>query len=699
MLRPTLRQTIGLLLCGTSLLIAAVISIQSYLSSRRTLLLLSQAMIQQHAELVREEVHDLFTSVDSLAHLTLAIGGPSLDAPEATSAAESYFYHLLAAHPNLSKINYGDPSGAFVMVARQPDGRLRAKRITSPDPGPRRSVWRDWGPTGPAPGSVPLPVPDDPFDPRVRPWYIGALAHPGLHWTDAYVFHSDRQIGVTAALARRDPDAQDPSRGRLRGVLSIDVSLLDLSRYLRQIRIGQSGHAFLVDQEGHLVAGSDLHAGTTNGQLSRAADSRQAEVAALAAQPAFGESLLPGAQARTLRFACASKDCVATLVPLPVGPQRRWIIGVVALEDEFLIDAKRTQMYNLLAAVALGLLGLLLGLLVARLIARSLERLVFETARVQKLELDAAATPRTATRFREVDEVLQAFEGMKTGLRAFQKYVPTHLVRALLSQQREPALGGEVRELTLFFSDIRGFSTISETLHPMDLAQKLGRYLSAVTDQIHAQHGTVDKYIGDAVMAFWGAPLPVAEHARRGCLAALRCQRVIHALSESDPQQPLFYTRIGVHTAEVVVGNFGSAERFNYTVIGDGVNVANRLEGLNQAFGTEILISESTYALVRDHFDTRRLSQVTVRGRERPVWVYELLGVSGETAAERLHAARRYEDALTLHLQGQDAEAATLLQALLQDHPADQAAQRLLQQCQTRAQAASSAAPADPPAC
>jgi adenylate cyclase len=304
--------------------------------------------------------------------------------------------------------------------------------------------------------------------------------------------------------------------------------------------------------------------------------------------------------------------------------------------------------------------------------------LVEESARVQRLEIDSAPAQ---SRFREVDDVLRAFEGMKTGLRSFQKYVPVDLVRSLIDNQQDATLGGEPRTLTIFFSDIRGFTTISEDLDPATLATELAGYLSAVTNCINERRGTVDKYIGDAVMAFWGAPELVEDHAVQACHAALEAQ---HAIAErrGAGDRPDFYTRIGLHTAEVVVGNFGSDRRLNYTIIGDGVNLASRLEGVNKAFGTEILISEDTHALVGDHFETRRIGLVAVKGREKPCVTYELLGAKGGLDPDQLETVRLYESALDEFLARNWKDAIGLFIDVLELAPGDRAATTLMSQAQ-----------------
>lgn len=213
---------------------------------------------------------------------------------------------------------------------------------------------------------------------------------------------------------------------------------------------------------------------------------------------------------------------------------------------------------------------------------------------------------------------------------AFRHYVSPAIIDRIVEDPSQLQLGGEKRELTIFFSDIAGFTTISEKLEAKNLVALLNEYLSAVTDIILASGGTVDKYVGDAVVAFWNAPISVPDHAARGVQAALQIQE---ALAELRPKFEREYgvvvrTRIGLHSGPVSVGNFGSTARFNYTVIGDAANLASRLEGANKYFGTEIMVSARTKELAPEAATYRCIGALKVVGKTQGVAVYEPLAQS-----------------------------------------------------------------------
>jgi adenylate cyclase len=205
----------------------------------------------------------------------------------------------------------------------------------------------------------------------------------------------------------------------------------------------------------------------------------------------------------------------------------------------------------------------------------------------------------------------------------FGKYLSPKVVDQL--SDNPPELGGTDKELTVFFSDIRGFTTLSENMTPQELVNHLNVYLTAMTDLALDYGGTLDKYMGDAIMCFWGAPLPQAEHAVLACKCALKQMLVLEELNKGWPEAKHINIGIGLNTGIMTVGNMGSKMRMNYTLMGDHVNLGSRLEATNKEYGTRIIISEFTYAQVKDKFVVRELDNIRVKGKNKPVLIYELV--------------------------------------------------------------------------
>ena len=258
---------------------------------------------------------------------------------------------------------------------------------------------------------------------------------------------------------------------------------------------------------------------------------------------------------------------------------------------------------------------------------------------------------------------------------AFSYYVNPSVVTEMLKYPDKLKLGGDKRVMTVLFSDIRNFTTISERLEPEALVHLLNQYLTIMTDLVFKYDGLVDKYIGDAVMAVWGAPLIQPDHAILACRSSLEMMRALEGLREKwqaeDPNIPFIDIGIGLNSGPMVVGNMGSETRFDYTVMGDAVNLGSRLEGANKQYGTHIIIGEVTYAQVKEVFYCRELDSVAVKGKEKPVCIYELLGEIGQVPDETLRLARAFHQGLSAYKNRQWDQAHQIFSTIHSHYPQD----------------------------
>ena len=345
-----------------------------------------------------------------------------------------------------------------------------------------------------------------------------------------------------------------------------------------------------------------------------------------------------------------------------------WIVGIVVPESHYTRDLEVLRDRFLASYLGVTLFVLLVGGFVLARARGAFGRLAGAIGRMRGFDF---APLETRAPFREVAEVMDGVERAKTAMRALGKYVPIDLVRELYASNREPTLGGTSRELSMLFTDIRGFTTLAEGMPPEVLAPALGRYLAAMTEGIHSTGGTVDKFIGDGVMAFWNAPTLTFDHARRACEAVLACLEATEKLFASPEwlrTLPPLFTRFGLHVDTVLVGHFGAPERLSYTAMGDGVNLASRLEALGKQYGVATLASEAIVERAGEAFVFRLVDRVAVKGKTKGVRVYELLGRAG-FAGEKLAVARAYERALEAYFARDFARARALLAPLLADGP------------------------------
>ncbi len=265
----------------------------------------------------------------------------------------------------------------------------------------------------------------------------------------------------------------------------------------------------------------------------------------------------------------------------------------------------------------------------------------------------------------------------------FENFMDPKVVQEVLKEPDDVKLGGEEKEITVYFSDIEKFSTISEKLQPTELIELLNEYLSEMTDLILDHGGFLDKYIGDAIVAAFGAPLPQPDHAVRACLATIDNQKRLAELNEKFKAEGRLQikARIGLNSGTVLVGNVGSTNRLSYTVIGDEVNLGARLEAANKYYGTYTMISERTYELARDHIEVRELDLLRVVGKQKPVKVFELIDRKGQIQETQREVLDLYEDGLREYRKKEWQKAISLFQRALDKDPHDGPSLTYVERC------------------
>jgi adenylate cyclase len=280
--------------------------------------------------------------------------------------------------------------------------------------------------------------------------------------------------------------------------------------------------------------------------------------------------------------------------------------------------------------------------LAASAISAPLRRLTGEIEGLRNFDVKTA--PPERSRIAEIQDLAQALATSKSMLGAFAKYVPKNLVSQIVATGDEPRLGGERRPLTVFFSDVKDFTTISEQVAPERLMEFTSEYLEGLVNLILEHRGTVDKFVGDQVMAYWNAPTPNPEHAADGCRAILACRGWSNAQNERWAREgtPVLYTRFALHLGDAIVGNVGSSDRMDYTVVGATINLGSRIEGLNKVYGTQVLITQPVVAAVNGQFVHRPVDRVLPKGAVHPLDVHELIGALAEVDAKALERCKAW---------------------------------------------------------
>jgi len=496
-----------------------------------------------------------------------------------------------------------------------------------------------------------------------------------LHWSELDRSAAEHRVVVSVQKTIED------AAGNLLGVLRVAI----LTSELDQIARARSDPADSEDVERvalleterrsdavHLVARVDPsdRVVSMDDELRIVSDHPPPEIAALFASPIV-KGLDKQHPNRAGSFTVGGQPWLATLseIQLGEGGTEGWMVAVLVPEARYTAELVGFErMFSIAFGSTLALVLAIGGLTIAA-VRRGLGRVTSTTTRMRSFDFTPTAD---TSAIRDVDDVMQDLERAKTVVRAMGKYVPIDLVRRLYSTNRDPQLGGELADIALMFTDIEGFTPLSEKLPPDVLARRLGDYLEAMTTAIEKTGGTIDKYIGDAVMAMWGAPTPVDGHARRACRAALDCMVAARDLYESSAWKglPALVTRFGLHEAKVMVGHFGAPTRLSYTALGDGVNLAARLEPLCKQYGVVILVSEAIAVDAKDDFVFRRIDRVAVKGKTTGIEVYELLGAAGDDIPH-LPRARRYEEAFDAYLKRDFKNAIAVLEAQVDDPPSE----------------------------
>jgi len=577
---------------------------------------------------------------------------------------EFVFLSQLQSQPSISWVAFGWPNGDFFAAHKLGDLGLEMMEIAPVDGVIKRRV-----------DAYQVVVGDIQFEKRRfegtdyvvtdQEWYRKGIESDEPAWFEV----TAHPVGLRPSIAYAGPIDVYQKR---QGVLAVIIENTRLAQFLSQLSVGKTGAAFILGRDGTTIAAPDPDADEVNMQRS---DQPLLPIARGAIKQAGGMPDGDEKSARRVRFVGDGNAYAVALTPLTFPG---WTLATVIPEAEFLGPIE-TTIQRLLIGLAVLILaaGVLSAWLARRVIAKPLITVVDELGHVERFELDRVR--RHPSRLTELENLSNAIADMAAGLAAFRKYIPADLVKILVREGIEPHPGGSVRSLTVLFADIAGFTGLSERLGDR-IIPLLSSYLDTMSREVSAHGGTIDKFIGDAVMAFWGAPAANADHAVDACRAALACQRALTASGLADDQGRPLRIRIGINSGDMLVGNIGSEFRLNYTVIGDAVNVASRLEGANKEYGTDIIIGEETRRLVGDRVHVRELDRLMVYGREGGLAIYELIDVP-ESAAEPPGWIALYESGLTAYRARDFAGAMISFQRLLELRAQDQPARIMLERC------------------
>ncbi len=577
----------------------------------------------------------------------------------------------LKKNPFLSNIAVGMPDGTLVGAKRTLDGQLKVLRSY-----PGQDVLEESSTQDASTKRIPG------FKMVERPWYREALAKGGPGWTGIYQFPGNPpQLGTSAYQIIEDEERN------LLGVSLCDITLGPIDRFLRSLTLTENGRSFVIDASGVLIA-------TSRGKsLIEQQDGSLERVAAIECDdPIIRNTMeiifkqmgsLDSWPASGTRELTTDRGQVQLAWNPVKGSADINLISLIAIPTYDLIHevTDRTQ-FSALIFLILIIVTLPVVWRTAAGITRPVTELNKGMKQIARFEIESK--PGKPSRLTELHEMQERMEKMRHALASFEKYVPTRVVRSLLATDQVAKPGMEEATACVYFSDIVGFTSITEQLPTEDLVQVGSEYLESMTREIHLQDGLLDKFIGDAVMAFWIAEVDGTRVTHRACKAALESQRRLQQLRQdwSGRSLPELRARIGLHTGAVLVGNMGSQNRLNYTVLGDTVNLASRLEGLNRVYGTEIIVSSDIAEIVAEEMHCRILDAVAVKGRRQGGNIFELVCEMDRVTEEQLEIARDHREALQQYQIGEFGMAADAFQILNRKFPQDTPSKVMADRCE-----------------
>ncbi|QPF88484.1 adenylate/guanylate cyclase domain-containing protein [Bradyrhizobium commune] len=626
--RITLFATILTMFLCAALLVGAGVTIADYIQNRRNALSVASETFKEKIARINERRLAFFAAPFLIAQ---QLGDTPLlrDPRGSKDPILKMILSSLAINPQISAVYAGYENGNFFHVLSITDAeksfvermgasaatRFAVREIRS-DSGNRMETWRFLDGEGrqiAAPGDQAAT-----FDPRLRAWYRDARAQQErVVRTPPYLFAATDQIGMTLSRAFEG------------GAIGVDITLDRLMAYVRSVRSNDKQRFVGFDEQNRLLAHFDPD---RMFKVTISHEMRTVELATTAdlSDPVVREAMQVFKREGPYELAHLDVDgaeYLSTVVQQVGRDGTSFYVLYAAPFSDFVGPLAHAAARSILAALLVFILALPAIIYFAHSISKPLRRLSKEAELIQAFQL--ADPIQLGSRVREVNKLIKSMAGMKGAIREVTKFVPKALVRELVQRGGSLEVGGATRRVSILFSDIRDFTQFSGEMPAETLMIKLSEYFEELASLIIREGGTVDKYIGDAVFAFWNAPQSVPRYEHLACATALKCRVALRRLNARWTEQGMtaWQTRFGVHVGEAVLGNVGSSDRIDYTAIGNTVNIASRLEGLNKHYGTGILASGDIADVCSDQFLFRRVDRSQPKGAVRPLDVFELLGM------------------------------------------------------------------------
>lgn len=626
----------------------------------------TNVLLLERVENIKDEVQLTAEFIKGSIHSKAEIFGQDSDYVQ-------FLINILRTDRLLTAISIATPEGDLLNVANvhlesslhfysRPDEKLPEKseyivRTIHQQDSSSQEEWKYMDADGNFVASESIIPASDDF--RKNSWLLKMLKEPSLLWAYELLPRGVPKYEFKRAYSVTVSDVKKNSEGDVDFVLSVGVTLKNLSNFIAGQKIGKNGFAFILDDKGSIKAPLSNEDG--------AFESCQKPLIELGYQE-FKKN-----QKNDFTMKKNGVKYLFSIQDSGIFQADPWFIAIVVPFDDFFGEMVKAQRITRLMSLIIAIVCAVVIYFCVRHISKPIVRMVAEVDKIR--DFDFSEQSRLPSHIKEIFDLECSIDAMRSALHSFGRYIPKEIVRTLVKFGRDVSLGGERAELTIMFSDIENFTTISESLPIEQLMTIFSEYFDVISKIILEGEGTIDKYIGDSVMSFWGAPVKIVNHAEKACLSGLRALAAIR-------QQKKWTTRFGIHTGEVIVGNIGTSERMNYTIIGDAVNVASRLQSINKEYHTSIIITEVVRQKIGGAFLTRPLDFVAVKGRKSKLRIFELMGTrEGELAAtsEQLELAGLFTNAYQKFEEGNRGEALDCFLFIEKKFPSDGATKKYIE--------------------
>ena len=629
-----------------------------------------------------------------------------------------YLRNVVVNNEEIGSVYYGNEYGNFYMARRFPDGSVSYGLVLREDTSIER-VWRhesidlnedfkDF-----TNGSYPL---EGGYDPRKRVWYQEAFAKEGINWSKPYIFSSTRAIGMTLS------EAVENENGEKLGVLGIDFSLVDISDFLNSLEVSEFSKIFIINEDDDLLAVSGHESSETVDylfQVDETGDPVLIKANQIKNNPnvkilyeKYGERVLDKNSESTFSdelkqfildklpflgsfidsddgdfvvfFEGEDNDKIAILREVIPDVQFPVKIGIIIPEEIILGEIEQLSSIVGVLILLVSIFILFLALKLSNRLSLELNNMTKKIDKIKNFDLSKPKIKGILSGVTEINEINESYENMRKSLVSFSKFVPGGTVKKLIQKGEEAKLEGFKKNITILFTDIANFTNLTDETAGNTLVGYVGEYFDLMSRIVHHHGGIIDKYIGDAVMALWGAENENQDYdALNACICAMDIVKNLVVFNQDFQKQgkPTFYTRLGLNSGEAIVGNIGSSNRLNYTAIGDSVNVASRIEPLNKTYGTQLLISETTYMEVRDKIICRLIDKTVVKGKQSATTVYEPLGMESELETRDFDFLEHYNNGFRDYVGGNWGRAISHFNLASSIKPEDNHTKSLISRC------------------